>query len=190
MLARSYMKPNFHAFTLAFEGIAPQLITPVKISTAFDLRKPPIITPQLFDGKALWDTGASNCVISQKFVSKLKLTPVGSSVVRHAGGSSTCNKYLLNFYLPNHVAFPGVMVSECDIADNFDVIIGMDIITSGDFSLTNVSGKTLFSFRFPSIESVDFVKAHNSLMSAGYRPNDPCFCGSGRKHKKCHGARV
>ncbi len=184
------MNSNFHAFTLAFESIAPQLITPIKISTAFDPRTPPTVLPQLFDGKALWDTGASHCVISKRFVAQLKLTPVGSSVVRHAGGSSSCNRYLLNFYLPNRVAFPGVMVSECDIADNFDIIIGMDIITQGDFSLTNFNRKTVFSFRFPSIECVDFVKTHNSLMSVKQKPNDPCYCGSGRKHKKCHGARA
>ncbi len=139
MVARTMnQNSNFHAFTLTFNGIAPQLITPINISTAFDPSKPPPVPPQLFDGNALWDTGASQCVISQKFVSSLGLTPIGSGLVRHAGGSSSCNRYLLNFYLPNRVAFPGVMVSECDIADNFDIIIGMDIITSGDFSLTNV----------------------------------------------------
>jgi hypothetical protein len=182
--------PNFLAFTLAYNGIAPQLITDIKISAAFDLAKPPSVPPPIVDCKALWDTGASQCVVSQKFVISLGLTSVGSGVVRHAGGSSSCNRYMLNFYLPNRVAFPGIMVSECDIADNFDVIIGMDIITSGDFSLTNVGGKTLFSFRFPSMESVDFVKKHNTLMSAATRPNNLCFCGSGKKLKKCHGARA
>lgn len=33
----------------------------------------------------------------------------------------------------------------------------MDIITYGDFSITNYNGRTTFSFRIPSVNEVDFV---------------------------------
>ena len=39
----------------------------------------------------------------------------------------------------------------------FDVLIGMDIITQGDFAVTNLGGKTKFSFRIPSQASINFV---------------------------------
>ena len=42
-----------------------------------------------------------------------------------------------------------------------DVLIGMDIITQGDFSITNKDQKTVFSFRFPSETHTDYVKEHN-----------------------------
>ena len=44
----------------------------------------------------------------------------------------------------------------------FDVLIGMDIITQGDFAVTNRCGRTKFSFRFPSQADIDFVSEDNS----------------------------
>jgi hypothetical protein len=40
--------------------------------------------------------------------------------------------------------------------DDCDLIIGMDVMTQGDLSITNFEGKTIFSFRMPSINRVDF----------------------------------
>jgi hypothetical protein len=38
-----------------------------------------------------------------------------------------------------------------------DVVIGMDIVTRGDFAVTNRDGRTTFSFRIPSQSHIDFV---------------------------------
>lgn len=38
-----------------------------------------------------------------------------------------------------------------------DLLIGMDVITIGDFSITNLNARTVFSFRFPSSHEVDYV---------------------------------
>jgi hypothetical protein len=51
----------------------------------------------------------------------------------------------------------GHLITELPAAQPFDVIIGMDIITHGDFSMTNVGGKTWVSSRVPSYDSVDYV---------------------------------
>ena len=45
-----------------------------------------------------------------------------------------------------------------DLGDDIDVLIGMDIIQHGDFSITNVNNKTTFSFRTPSMKEIDYVK--------------------------------
>ena len=42
-----------------------------------------------------------------------------------------------------------------DIGD-YDVIIGMDIITLGDFVITNKDDQTWFAFRYPSSEHIEF----------------------------------
>ena len=70
----------------------------------------------------------------------------------------------------------------------------MDIITLGDFALTNVNGNTTVSFRIPSVETIDYVKEYNQKKNpkpyiAPKIPgrNDPCHCGSGKKYKNCHG---
>ena len=88
-----------------------------------------------------------------------------------------------------------VQVSEA-VLNGFDVLIGMDIITLGDFSITNVGGKTIFSFRVPSTETIDYVQQDNQKRMSSHSPyiapkapgrNDPCPCGSGKKFKNCHG---
>jgi hypothetical protein len=38
-----------------------------------------------------------------------------------------------------------------------DILIGMDIITLGDFAVSNFEGVTKFSFRVPSLSHIDFV---------------------------------
>jgi hypothetical protein len=37
-----------------------------------------------------------------------------------------------------------------------DVLIGMDIISLGDFAISNFDGKTQFSFRIPSQRHVEY----------------------------------
>lgn len=65
--------------------------------------------------------------------------------------------------------------------------LGVDVIGIGDFAITNFNGKTVLSFRAPSMECIDYVRQHNKIVLAGVKPNDPCPCNSGRKFKKCHG---
>ena len=43
-----------------------------------------------------------------------------------------------------------------------EVILGMDVITQGDFSITNLNGNTVFSFRVPSLHRLDYVAEINS----------------------------
>lgn len=39
-----------------------------------------------------------------------------------------------------------------------DILIDMDIIPKGAFAITNYNGKTVFTFRYPSLECINFVK--------------------------------
>lgn len=115
--------------------------------------QPPMET---FD--AIWDTGATNSVITQAVVTACGLTPSGVTDVRHAAGKSEkVPTYLVNIGLPNGVGYPGVRVSIGQFSGG-DILIGMDIIGTGDFAVTNVNGATKFSFRHPSMEVIDFVQ--------------------------------
>ena len=89
--------------------------------------------------------------------------------------------YLVNIRLPNSVAFMGVRVTKGNLGDA-DVLIGMDIISQGDFAVTNVGGLTKFSFRVPSATHIDFVEddkkrarapqfEHGGKPRPGNRPN-------------------
>lgn len=66
-----------------------------------------------------------------------------------AGGIVSANIYVIDLFLPNNLLFPGVQVSEFSDGQNFDIIIGMDIIRSSDIAITNARGKTVFSMRIP-----------------------------------------
>ena len=49
------------------------------------------------------------------------------------------------------------------IFDVFDIIIGMDIISKGDFAVSNLNGKTSFSFRIPSFGTANFLNEYDNL---------------------------
>lgn len=181
------------AFTVtANHGRLRELITDIKVSEPIFGTSIAENDKRLFKTKALWDTGATNSVITKDTVSKLGILPISKTIASHAGGESTVNVYLINIYLPNKIIIPGVRVTECENKDNFGVIIGMDIITLGDFAVTNLNQNTVFSYRFPSSEVIDFVKhpipkKEPIIVEKKVGRNDPCTCGSGKKYKNCHG---
>lgn len=175
------------SFTLQYDGLSRTIITHCGISSPFDPLNQEATPPPVSHYDALWDTGASGTVITSKIAQELGLAPSGKSKVYHANGESTVNTYFVNLYLPNQVGFPFVKVTE-GVLNGFDILIGMDIINAGDFSISNFEGKTTFSFRVPSSKTVDYVKEHNTpVVSGKVGRNSPCPCGSGKKHKNCHG---
>lgn len=146
---------KFLAFTLKSNGIMDMLKTDALVlSEVRDKSK--TYTPKMWRG--LWDTGASKSSINQKIVDDLSLIPVGKVNISTANGVVAVNAYFIDIGLPNHVVIPNVMVSCADLGEDIDVLIGMDIIRHGDFSITNVNQKTTFSFRTPSLQEIDYVK--------------------------------
>ncbi len=185
-----------HSFTVKYNGRANQLKTDVLVSIAFDPHDPSQTEsfPPPHKFVALYDTGATNTVVSERVINECRLKPTGVTRVQHVGGISTTEVFLLNIMLPNEVGIPQLKVSKGVLFGGFDVLIGMDILNRGDFSLTNKDGKTTFSFRYPSIECIDFVKnkpstiAQSKTMQLGkVGRNQPCPCGSGKKYKRCCG---
>ncbi|MFH1006377.1 MAG: retroviral-like aspartic protease family protein [Candidatus Latescibacterota bacterium] len=188
---------NFHAFTIKHNGRARRIITEILVAKAFDPAKH---DPNNFEHrpfKALWDTGATGSVITPGIVADLGLRPTGQMQIQHAGGASMNLTYMVNIGLPNSVKIVGLLVSECAaIANEFDAIIGMDIINMGDLSITNADGSTTMSYRLPSVDMIDYVEVADRLRYAGVGRNDPCPCGqlnmSGKpvKFKNCHGRKA
>lgn len=108
----------------------------------------------------VWDTGATNTVISKKIVDEVGLQPSGQTIVNTANGPDTQNTYLVNLTLPMRFMFPNLMVTEGKLA-GVDALIGMDIICLGDFSITNLKGNTVMNFRIPSMVEHDYVYEGN-----------------------------
>jgi predicted aspartyl protease len=149
------------AFTVEYAGITDALVTKCVVSEAYD---PTIINniPHS-ECKAIWDTGAMCSVISTKVVDSLGLPSIGKTRVFHANGESVVGLYLINIILPNQIGCSFLQVTEGDIADT-DVLIGMDIISKGDFAVTASQGKTKFSFQVPSTHDTDYVKEYNQKL--------------------------
>lgn len=176
------------AFTRSYEGISHELVTKVLVAEAFDPKSPPKRkTTKEFN--AIWDTGATKSLITQPVVDQCGLKSTGIAQVHTPSGTSRAETYLVSIFLPNRVVIPDVVVTK-GILVGKDVLIGMDIIGCGDFAVTNKDGKTVFSFRMPSIECIDFVKHpqyRTALSSSKVSRNAPCPCGSGKKYKNCCG---
>ena len=183
---------NSRAFTIKFDTLADSLYLECGVSEAIsaeELQKGKE-HPKVLKYKALWDTGATKSSISQRVVNDLGLIPVGQGINHTAAGVVPTKMYLINILLPCGVGFPSLMVTSSDLG-NLDVLIGMDVICKGDFSITNLNGKTTFSFRAPSLETIDYIENTPSskpiVVPKKVGRNNLCPCGSGKKYKHCCG---
>ncbi len=144
---------KYHAFTSKWNGLARQIKTQVFIKSPLDETK---ISENII---ALWDTGATGTVISSNIVKELGLITTGKITSNGVNGPASVNTYIIDVILPNKVCIESVTVSESAHfgGHGFDVLIGMDIISLGDFAITNEKGITVFSYQIPSSNEIDFV---------------------------------
>ena len=97
--------------------------------------------------RGLWDTGAIYSVISKTFAEKLGLFPTDTQRAYTAQGFYEANIYCVDIMLPNDIVVKGLQIGDGEFQD-FDFLIGMDVISLGDFHLTN-DGNTVFKFTIP-----------------------------------------
>lgn len=165
------------------------IITPVKLKSIPD--------GHTVETLAIWDTGATGSVITATAAEALALKPVSRAIVRGVHGTREVNVYYINITLNNENITLNAQVTESEALSGdggIGMLIGMNIITMGDFAVTNHNGKTAMTFRVPSLEEMDFVreiqesnfylKRHEAMSKSG---NDKCPCGSGKLWKNCHG---
>jgi predicted aspartyl protease len=142
--------------TVEYPRIVHVLRTETLVSLAFDPTQMQVQTlPAHAQFTAIWDTGATNTVITRRVVETLKLIPIGIAPVNTSNGLRQSYTYLISLVLQNNVRFPILRATEGHISGG-NVLIGMDVITQGDFVITNKDGKTSYSFRVPSLEHIDF----------------------------------
>lgn len=145
------------AFTIKHEGKAREIISNAGVSEPFDLNKSN--DNKILNTKALWDTGATGCVITKSVALTLNLKPISKVKVGGLGGYQDSNVYLVHLYLADNIIVPNVQVTEItDLGDKFGIIFGMNLINQGDFAISNLNNKTTISMRWPSVETFDFEK--------------------------------
>lgn len=142
-----------------------------QVSEAFDPRLSGP-RPQAHSYVALWDTGATGTVISQKVIDDCGLAPTGLIKAHGVDGEYQTETFLINIMLPNGVGLAGQRVTRGTFSTGeFDVLVGMDVMNNGDFAVTNYGGQTKFTFRVPSQGGIDFVTPQNH--SRGVAPKRP-----------------
>lgn len=144
---------TIRAFTCTGTTVLSKLQTNVQVHSDFRTDQ----SEHSLTWKAVWDTGATNTCISHRIVDDLHLTPIGKTNVRTANELVETNVYCIDIMLPNKLTIKDVRAQALALYD-CDLLIGMDIIKFGDFSVTTNNGKTIFSFRTPSVKHIDFVK--------------------------------
>ena len=193
------------AFTVNYKSKARELITEAGVS--IPINEDPINRDdsRILNVRALWDTGATSCVITKSVAKQLNLKPISVAKVGGLGGFKNSNVYLVHLYLADNIVIQNIKVSEIeDLNGKFGIIFGMNLINQGDFSITNLNGQTTFSIQWPSLGTIDYEKDLKPLdqSSVGAATigdklgpiiptntprNKPCPCGSGKKYKHCHG---
>lgn len=176
--------------TCRHDGLAYCVRTPVTVMGAFS-------DSASLECDGIWDTGANVSAITRDAAAALGLKSVRKVEVHGVHGSSTVNVYVVRVRLSEDAAPLTTVVTECgSLSDDGKVglLIGMSIITTGDFCVTNHEGKTVMTFRSPSLETVDYTaelreydkirKTHEARARHG---DERCPCGSGRKYANCHG---
>jgi predicted aspartyl protease len=98
---------------------------------------------------ALWDTGATLSAITPRIQRELGLVPIGTRSIRGVTDIREVNVVILTIELPNNILKKNVVVAVCDFSSTVGALIGMDIITLGDFALLHGGGRTVFSFTTP-----------------------------------------
>ena len=141
---------EYHSFTQSYPVLSNTLKSNVGVATAGNKSKG-------FGFVGLWDTGATNSMITQRVVDVLKLQPFNIHEVFTPSGKMDAYCYYVDITLPNKMIIKDMLVLQGEPI-GCDVLIGMDIIGQGDFAVSAFGGKTTFTFRFPSKEKIDFKK--------------------------------
>ncbi|MBQ9007348.1 MAG: retroviral-like aspartic protease family protein [Atopobiaceae bacterium] len=107
---------------------------------------------------ALWDTGATNTCIAQEIADAMGLESAGVMTMKTPSGMLEVPVYRIDLLLPNNVGISDLPVCGSEIGkQEIGVLVGMDVITFGDFAVSFHDGLTRFTFRVPSIEHADFA---------------------------------
>jgi hypothetical protein len=109
-----------------------------------------IIADKSYRFNAIWDTGASQTNISTDLVEKLNIPIIGKKPL---GGIDTIidtSTHKITIKLNDEIIFHDIEVVSSNIQSEYiDALIGMDIISQGDFYITHFDDEIRFDFVYP-----------------------------------------
>jgi hypothetical protein len=135
--------PDKLPLTYNYVKVQRRIITPVYLYSVSAL------TPKDTVTNALWDTGACISAITPRVQQELELIQIGTKHIRGVTGAQKVPIVMLTLELPNDLLKQNIEVAVCNFSGNIGMIIGMNIITLGDFVLLHGSNRTEFLFTVP-----------------------------------------
>ena len=128
-----------------------------RILTPITIRKPN--SQEKIEGKALWDTGATQSCIDDEVVKNLNLEAVGTRIISAAGNKQEeeVSLYTVDFYLKKDSEPFGKLPVIGTCIDSRDksiiALVGMDIIHQGSLSISyeKEEKRLYFDFCIPSL---------------------------------------
>lgn len=131
----SHSQDRWYRFAKSYTGKPPELVCPVGIAAPFIAKEGESVAYHRFQG--VFDTGASICAVSPKVVQAAGLSPIGAPVMAStANGEVPTELYAMALaLLPATIVFPAVPVICMDLGHT-DVLVGLDIISEGRFTIT------------------------------------------------------
>jgi len=148
----------YNAFVKKYPALASDLNTDIEIFPVSSVSHHGTIV------YAIWDTGASQTVITHRLMSRLNLIPIETKLVHGVNSKQLVDVVAITIKLPNGFLIPDIRVFVCDIPSPIDLLIGMDVIQLGDLHISNTGGHTLFSFVIPPLpEQFDLTQKADEL---------------------------
>ena len=142
------MPKSYHyAFKKEYPNLSQRFVTDAEVVCISGIER------KVLKVNALWDTGAMLSAITPTIAQSLNLIPINRVKVNGINNVSMADVVKIHVKLPNLVMVNDVNAAVCNLVKDVDLLIGMDIIAVGDFSISNGEGKTLFSFVIPPFEN-------------------------------------
>ena len=143
----AYMPDNVFRYVLGKD--VDRVQTPLRVMS--------MLTNESLTVNAIWDTGSTFSSVSHSVVSRLGLTDDGMGVGVGAGGMMT-GRTSICFAFPGNTRWAAMVEAAQlpDVPGVPDFIIGLDIITLGDFRLTREADQNVLCFTFDKEVFIDF----------------------------------
>jgi hypothetical protein len=110
--------------------------------------------------RALFDTGSNKSCVTKPVIELLKLDKINNGVIFQDVRNDR-PIYLLNFIFEEGIEYTNIKVMEVEKhpvdPEPFDVLVGMDILRTGDFSIKSSSGDTRIIFEVRESENKNGV---------------------------------